>query len=83
MIQKYVIDIAAQIKIQVSQVSIIEGRNVGCLDVHLLNVTSGDRLVSVLVYQSELDKLQLGERCERLESRIRSALSGLQPLPEP
>jgi len=83
LIQKYVQDIAAQMKIQVSQVSIIEGRNVGCLDVHLLNVTSGDRLVSVLVYQSELDKLQIGANCERLESRIRSALSGLQALSEP
>jgi len=78
LIQKYVYDIAAQMKIQLSQVSVIEGRNVGCLDVHLLNITSGGRLVSVLVYQSELDKLQIGESCERLESRIRSALSGLQ-----
>ena len=77
MIQKYVRDIAAQMKIQLSQVSVIEGRKVGCLDVHLLNVTSDGRLVSVLVYQSELDKLQIGERCDKLESRIRSALSGL------
>jgi translation initiation factor 6 (eIF-6) len=82
LIQKYVYDIAAQMKIQLSQVSVIEGRNVGCLDVHLLNVTSNGHLVSVLVYQSELDKLQIGDRCERLESRIRSALSGLQVLPE-
>ena len=58
MIQKYVLDIAAQMKIQVSQVSVVEGRKVGCLDVHLLNVTSNGCLVSVLVYQSELDKLQ-------------------------
>jgi len=77
LIQKYVRDIAAQMKIQLSQVSVIEGRKVGCLDVHLLNVTSDGRLVSVLVYQSELDKLQIGERCDKLESRIRSALSGL------
>ena len=83
MIQEYVRDIAAQMKIQVSKVSVVEGRKVGCLDVHLLNVTSNDRLVSVLVYQSELDKLQIGERCERLESRIRTALSGYQALPEP
>jgi hypothetical protein len=81
LIQEYVRDIAAQMKIQVSKVSVVEGRKVGCLDVHLLNVTSGDRLVSVLVYQSELDKLQIGERCERLESRIRTALSGFQVPP--
>jgi hypothetical protein len=83
LIHNYVYDIAAQMKIQLSQVSVIEGRNVGCLDVHLLNVTSNSHLVSVLVYQSELDKLQIGERCERLETRIRSALSGSQMLREP
>jgi hypothetical protein len=81
LIQEYVHDIAEQMKIQLSQVSVIEGRKVGCLDVHLLNVTSGDHLVSVLVYQSELDKLQIGERSERLESRIRTALSGFQVPP--
>jgi len=83
LIQEYVLDIAAQMKIQLSRVSVVEGRKVGCLDVHLLNVTSNGRLVSVLVYQSELDKLQIGDRCERLESRIRSALSGLQVSQEP
>lgn len=78
MIQEYVYGIAAQMNIQLSRVSVVEGRNVGCLDVHLLNLTSKDQLVSALVYQSELDKLQIGDSCERLESRIRSALSRLQ-----
>jgi len=64
-------------KIQLSQVSVVEGRKVGCLDVHLLNLTSNGQLVSALVYQSELDKLQIGDCCERLESRIRSALARL------
>lgn len=77
MIQEYVYNIAAQLNMQLSQVSVVEGRGVGCLDVHLLNVASNGRLVSVLVYQPELDKLQNGGSCERLESRIRSALSGL------
>jgi predicted solute-binding protein len=75
--------IAAQMKIQLPLVSVVEGLNVGCLNVHLLNVTSNGHLLSVLVYQTELDKIQTGDRCERLESRIRSALSGVQILREP
>ena len=75
MIQEYVTDIAAQMGIKLSRVSIVEGRRVGCLDVHLLNLVADGQRVSTLVYQSELDKIQTGECCERLESRIRSALS--------
>jgi len=75
MIQDYVQDIAVQMKIQLSQLSLVEGRNVGCLDVHLLKLSSNGHQQRALVYQSELDKIQTGECCERLESRIRSALS--------
>ena len=75
MIQYYVQDIAVQMKIQLSQLSLVEGRNVGCLDVHLLKFSSNGHQQNALVYQSELDKIQTGECCERLESRIRSALS--------
>ena len=83
MIQDYVHDIAAQMKIQLSQLSVVDGCNVGCLDVHLLNLTSNGHQQSALVYQSELDKIQIGECCERLELRIRSALSHLQMKQEP
>lgn len=78
MIQDYVHDIAAQMKIQIPQVSVVEGCNVGCLDVHLLNFTYNGHQQCALVYQSEMDKIQIGECCERLELRIRSSLSHLQ-----
>ena len=61
MIQDYVHDIAAQMKIRLSQLSVVEGCNVGCLDVHLLYLTSNGCQQSVLVYQSELDKIKTGE----------------------
>ena len=83
MIQDYVHDIAAQMKIQLSQLSVVEGCNVGCLDVHLLNLTSNGHQQGALVYQSELDKIQIGESCEQLELRIRSALLHLQMKQEP
>ena len=56
----------------------VEGTDVGCLDAHLLNITSDGQQQSALVYQAELNKIQLGESCEQLEFRIRSALSHLQ-----
>jgi hypothetical protein len=83
MIQNYVHEIAAQMKVQLSRIAVVEGCNVGCLDVHLLNFSSNGQHQSALVYQSELDKLQIGECCERLEIRIRSALSHLQMKLEP
>lgn len=83
MIQEYVVDLAAQMGIKLSRVSMVEGRRVGCLDVHLLNLAADGQRVSTLVYQSELDGLQSGSGCERLELKIRSALSRLQMLLEP
>lgn len=83
MIQDYVTDLAAQMGIQLSRVSVVEGRGVGCLDVYLLNMAVDSHLVSTLVYQSELDNLQSGSYCERLELKIRTALSRMELLLEP
>ena len=83
MIRDYVHDIASQMKIQLSQLTMFEGRAVGCLDAHLLNFAYNGQQRSALVYQSELDKMHIGECCERLESRIRFALSHFQVILEP
>jgi len=83
MIHEYASDLAAQAGIKLSRVAVIEGRRVGCLDVHLLHLAADRKLVSALVYQSELDELQNGSHCERLELKIRAALSRLQILLEP
>lgn len=82
MIQEYVTDIAAQMGIRLSRITIVEGRDVGCLSVHLLHIFSSDQLVSALVHQSELDNLLNNSGCERLERKIRSALMRLQMNPE-
>jgi hypothetical protein len=78
MIRSYATDLAAQVGIKLTQVSVVEGRRVGCLDVHLLHLAAEGQLVSTLVYQSELDELQGDSCCERLELKIRTALSRLQ-----
>lgn len=80
MINQYVVDIALEMGMHVPQVSVAEGLTVGCSDVSLLNLTSGVHRVNALVYHSELDNLQAGNFCDRLEARIRIALSRLQSL---
>jgi hypothetical protein len=82
MLQAYVTDIADQMGIQLSRVSVIEGRAVGCLDAYLLHLASDNQKVSVLVYLPELDNLQQGSCCDRLELKIRSALLRLQMMQE-
>ena len=78
MILKFADDLATQAGIKLSKVTVVEGRRVGCLEAHLLNLASDGQLVSTLVYQSELDELQSDSCCERLELKIRTALSRLQ-----
>ncbi len=75
MIQTYAQSIAGQMGIQLSKISVVEGREVGCLDVHLLHMHVGSQRVSALVYQSELDELLKVSSCERLEIKIRAALA--------
>jgi len=77
MIQEYAADLATKMGIPLSRVSVIDGRTVGCLDVFLLHLTADDERVSVLVHQADLEELQKGSCCERLERRIRVALSRL------
>jgi hypothetical protein len=83
MIAEYIADLASQSGIKLSRVRFVEGRTVGCLDVHLLHLVVGEKLVSALVYQSELDALHSGTRCKHLDAKIRNALSRLQVMIEP
>jgi len=82
MIQEYVVKLAEQSGIQLSGISVVDGRMVGCNDAHPLHLTADGNLVSVLVHQSELDELQSCTYCERLEIKIKTALSRLQVLLE-
>lgn len=83
MIQEYTHNIAAQMGILLTRVTVVEGRSVGCVDTHLLNMSSDGHIVSALVYQAEMDNLNSGLPCDRLELKIRSALSRLQLMMEP
>ena len=78
MIQEYAVKLAEQSGIQLSGISVVDGRMVGCNGAHPLHLTAEGNLVSVLVHQSELDELQSTSVSVWLEQRIRSALSRLQ-----
>jgi hypothetical protein len=80
MLTELVNDIAAQMELQLSKVSLVEGHRLGCTDTCLLNMGSKGHVVSALIYQTDIDSLKLGSNIDRLELRIRSALSRLHVL---
>ena len=83
MIKEYVSDIALQMGIVISRVALVEGNSLGCADSHLLNISSNGRIVGAIVYTKDLESLKGKVDCDRLEVRIRSALSRLKILLEP
>jgi len=80
MIQAYAAELAEQMGIQLSQVSIIDGKRLGCRDSHLLQLHADGRIEGALIYQTELDDLQKGIRRDGFETRILAALSRLNIL---
>jgi hypothetical protein len=82
MIQDYATDLAEQMGIKLSRVSVVDGKLLGCRDSNLLQLYSGGNMESALIYQQELEDLQNGVRHPRLETRIRTALSRLKLLSE-
>ena len=80
MIQSYVTDLADKMGVQNPDVTVVEGRRVGCADSHLLKLTIENQQVSALIHQSELEELQIYSFCERLELKVRSALTRLHGL---
>jgi hypothetical protein len=83
MIDEYTKDLAKQAGIHISSIRVVEGRAVGITDSYLLNMVSHGQTVSALVHQSEMENLCKGLPCDRLEIKIRSALSRLEMLLEP
>lgn len=78
MINKYVSDIAAQMGITLTKISLVNGKFLGCRDAHSLMMSAKSCSFSAIVYQADLAQLVSGGRCERLESDVRSSLSRLQ-----
>jgi hypothetical protein len=78
MIEKYVSDIANQMGIKLSKVSLVEGKSAGCIDVYSLMISSSGCNVSTTIYQTDLEHLNKGVESDRLEARVQHTLSRLQ-----
>ena len=78
MIKAYVSDIAMQMGTKLSKISLTDGKPLGCRDVCLLHISSQESLVSTLIFQADISRMENGESSDRLEVRIRSAISRLQ-----
>lgn len=83
MIREYIHKIAVQMGVELSKVTIVNGNGIGCRDVHLLHLAAKEHLVSALLFQSELDDLNNGLPCDKLEKKITEALFRLKLFVEP
>lgn len=82
MIKKYVSDLATQMGMKPPGVSLVEGQSLGCVDIHMVNISTKGRIVGALIFREDFDNLVSGVGSDRLEIRIRSSLSRLQILLE-
>jgi hypothetical protein len=78
MIKELANNIAAEMGIKLSGISLVDGVRLGCLGVYLLHMSKDGQNVSALIYQSDVDSLKSGDCDERLVIRLQSTLSRLQ-----
>lgn len=78
MIYEYATDLATQMGIKLSKITLKSGQKLGCYDAFLLSLDSNGKLVSEFIHQSDLDSLKSGSDCAWLEIKIKGALSRLQ-----
>jgi hypothetical protein len=82
MIKEYVNDLASQMGIKLSKVSLAGGLEAACID-YLLEIKSKSHAVSILIRKSELDSLRNGSVSGFLELKIRTALERLEMMLAP
>jgi len=82
MIEEYATNLATQMGIALSRITVIDGKLLGCRDSHLLQLHSGGRTESALVYQLDLEDLHRGISKTRLEARLKAALLRLGQTPD-
>lgn len=73
-------NLAQEIGVEISEIALFDGHNVGCLDVYLLQMYSQGYMVNALVHQYEIDHLEAGDTCDKLRFKIRAALARLKSM---
>ena len=82
MIEQLSKNIAAEIGLDITNVSLFDGHQVGCLDVFLLQLYAQGYSVNALVHQHEVDLLEQGGTSDKLNFKIRAALHRLKSMVE-
>jgi hypothetical protein len=79
MIEKYVSDLAANMKVPLTEVSIEDvnliPRNPS---VHLLKLWYGGHISTTLLWQEDMDRLRSNLDCDLVETKVKMALKKLQ-----
>ena len=78
MIQEYVSNLADKMGMKLSQISLVDGNQLGCLDVYLLKISIKVHKVDALIFKTDIENLENGKVSDRMEVRTRSALNRLQ-----
>lgn len=82
MINDYAADLAVQMGMKLSKVTITEGMPLGCTDSNLLELTSKGKTTNALIHSIELENLKNGACNDLLELKVSSALDRLKMLLE-
>ena len=73
MIQKYVADLARQMQIPLSSVTIVDDSSIKNLDSRLLKISSGEHTSFVLLQQKDLDGFHSAD-CDLLKTMVQTAM---------
>jgi hypothetical protein len=81
-IEAFASDIARQMKMTLSDITLTDGLGFGCLDCCILDMTERGKTVGTLIYKNDIEKLDNSKDSARLEVRIRASLCRLQTMLE-
>jgi hypothetical protein len=69
--------LASDAGLRLTNITIESGEPVGCGDAWVLDLYKGNKMASVLIYQTELNKLQHGLNVDQMVNRINSGIARL------
>ena len=79
-LEQYVREIADQMHVDLSEVSIIDGDQIGFYGKNILNFRSKDQFVKKLVDKADIVDVQRNDYCDRLEVTILVAMTQLKSM---
>lgn len=82
MIEEYIINLARQMGLTLSSISVVEASYIGCLDVLLVKIYAGDEVADTFIHQMDLDELKKSSYSYVLERKISRSLSRLHMMLE-